>query len=106
MPLRSLPRVRVLVPPNSLVQLWAWLRSTDAEGWWACVGWTESVATELVLCTGWVAGEQVRRAGSEDYAGVPRLRLPGSPESWPPPAPTPGDYRWPGPFHHFGVLYG
>ena len=87
MPLRSLPRVRVLVPPNSLVQLWAWVRSADAEGWWACVGWTKSVQMELVLCTGWVAAEQVRPTANETYTDVPRLRLPGQPETWPPPRP-------------------
>jgi hypothetical protein len=103
---RSVPRVRVLVPPRCLVHLLAWVGPVEGGGWWACVAWTDPGAEELVLRTGWVAAGHVRRAAGEDYAGVPRIRLGGEPEGWPAPVPVVGSYRWPGPHEHVGVLYG
>ena len=106
MAVRSVPRVRVLVPPRCLVHLLAWVQPAAGGGWWACVAWTEPGGEELVLRTGWVAAEHVRRAAGEGYAGVRRIRLPGGPEGWPAPAPVVGSYRWPGPHEHVGELYG
>jgi len=83
------------------VHLLAWVQPADGGGWWA---WTEPGADELVLRTGWVAAEHVRRAPGEDHAGVRRIRLPGETQGWP--APVVGSYRWPGPHQHVGVLCG
>jgi hypothetical protein len=105
---RSVPRVRVLIPPQRLVQLLAWIRPEDdgGRGWWACVAWTEPGPSELVLRTGWVAAKHVMRAPGDEYRGVPRMRLPGEPAGWPVPVPLVGSYRWRGPHEHVGELYG
>jgi hypothetical protein len=102
---RSVSRVRVLIPPRRLVQLLAWIRPDEGRGWWACVAWTEPGPQELVLRTAWVAAEHVMRAPGEEYRGVPRLRLPGEPVGWPVPAPLLGSYPWRGPHEHVGELY-
>jgi len=105
---RSVPRVRVLIPPRRLVQLLAWIRpdGDGGQGWWACVAWTEPGPGELVLRTAWVAAKHVMRAPGEEYQGVPRVRLDGEPSGWPVPVPLLGSYRWRGPHEHVGELYG
>jgi hypothetical protein len=105
---RSVPRVRVLVPPHRLVQLLAWIQPKEGGGRWAAVAWTEPRPDnpELVLRTGWVAAGQVRQAPGEDYGRVPRMRVVGLPDQRPAPVPLVGSYRWDGPHEHLDELYG
>ena len=104
--LGTVPEVRIMIPRKGMVQLWAWIQCTDDRRWWACVGWTTPHDDHLVLCTGYVAPDNIRKRHDVDYGRVPRLHQPGSPAAWPPPAPLVGDYQWPGPHHHYGQLDG
>jgi hypothetical protein len=101
-----MPQVRIMIPPKGMVQLWAWIQNSDDRTWWACVGWTAPHNDHLVLCTAYVAPADIRKKDDADYSRVPRLHQAGPPPSWPPPAPMIGDYRWPGPHHHYGQLDG
>ena len=103
---RPLPQVRILIPPRGMAQLMAWIQCSDDHSWWACVGWTANHDNDLILCTGYVASTDLQKKHSEDYRHVPRLHHAGPPPDWPPPIPLLGDYRWPGPHHHYGQLDG
>lgn len=72
----------------------------------ACIGWTAPHDGHLVLCTAYVGPADIRKKQDTDYSHVPRLHQAGPPPTWPPPAPLIGDYRWPGPHHHYGQLDG
>jgi hypothetical protein len=104
--LGTMPEVRIMIPPKGMVQLWAWIQCTDDRTWWACVGWTTPHDDSLVLCTGYGSPDNMRKRHDVDYTGVPRLSQSKEPSAWPPPAPLVGDYRWPGPHHHYGQLDG
>lgn len=95
-----------MIPPKGMVQLWAWIQCSDDRRWWACVGWTAPHDDSLVLCTGYVSPHNIRKRHDVDYTGVPRVHQSEEPSAWPPPAPLIGDYRWPGPHHHYGQLDG
>jgi hypothetical protein len=101
-----MPQVRIMIAPKGMVQLWAWIQNSDDRIWWACIGWTAPHNDQLVLCAAYVSPDDIRKKHDTDYSRVPRLHQPGTPPTWPPPAPLIGDYRWPGPHHHYGQLDG
>lgn len=102
----AVPQVRIMIPPKGMVQLWAWIQCTDDDAWWHAWGWTAPHEDHLVLCTGYASPDDVRKRHTEDYSQVARLRQAAPPTDWPSPAPIIGDYRWPGPHHHYGRLDG
>jgi hypothetical protein len=106
-------------PPRRLVRVdispWAgrleaW--GSGPGGWWALLTWTEQVQAfgeshRPLLCAGWVHASHIKpseHARPDDFADVPRERLPAERKLWPPPPTQPGA-GWPDRWY-VGVLDG